>query len=212
MNDLALTFRDMIRHLITEDLILIASVAVMIATLFVVWLLLRGPRLWYWKVNDRGRDLKKIDERLRHLEFYLKIGKYRLPAEKTQVMGNSPSAEVVHEPVALEKPEVIEEPAAITEPVVADEPAAIIKPYVVEEPAAIVKQVAVEEPAVIVKSVAIGQSAVMEEDGKIQGTDQHEHQRTETKAEAIRTTQLEVCSGKSGRIYKREELEIQIRD
>ena len=64
-------FYDLVDKILTEDLELVVSIAVIIVALVLVWLLLRGPRLWYWKVNQKSGTLKKIDSRLKHVENYL---------------------------------------------------------------------------------------------------------------------------------------------
>ncbi len=71
MNDLVPALRELIREILTENVTLIISVAIIIAALFLVWLLLRGVRLWYWKVNDSTGTLKKIEKRLNNVEKYM---------------------------------------------------------------------------------------------------------------------------------------------
>ncbi len=73
MQDTATDFYDLADKILTEDLVLVISIAVIIVALILGWLLLRGPRLWYWKVNQKAGILKKIDSRLKHVENYLNI-------------------------------------------------------------------------------------------------------------------------------------------
>jgi hypothetical protein len=57
--------------IVTEDLALIVSIAVIIVASVLAWLLLRGPRLWYWKVNQKADTLMKIENRLKQVEKHL---------------------------------------------------------------------------------------------------------------------------------------------
>lgn len=71
MRNITAPFYELIDRIIAEDLELIASIAVILVALVLGWLLLRGPRLWYWKVNQKAGTLTKIDSRLKQVEKYL---------------------------------------------------------------------------------------------------------------------------------------------
>lgn len=68
MNDLNQTLSNLLNKIASEDLGLIISVAAIVVTLLLVWLILRKPRLWYWKVDERAGTLKKIETRLKKVE------------------------------------------------------------------------------------------------------------------------------------------------
>ncbi len=55
--------------LFTEDVFRFAAgIAVVTLAIFIIWLLLREMRLWYWKINNLMKMLKKIEKRINHLE------------------------------------------------------------------------------------------------------------------------------------------------
>lgn len=55
--------------LFTEDVVKFAlGVAFITLVIFIVWLLLREMRLWYWKINNLLKALKHVDKRLSRLE------------------------------------------------------------------------------------------------------------------------------------------------
>jgi len=56
--------------LFTEDVIKFAiGIAVVTLAIFIIWFLLREMRLWYWKINNLIKMLKKIEKRIMHLEI-----------------------------------------------------------------------------------------------------------------------------------------------
>lgn len=56
--------------LFTEDVIKFAiGVAIITAVVFIIWLLLREMRLWYWKTNNLLKMLRHIEKRIRQLEL-----------------------------------------------------------------------------------------------------------------------------------------------
>ncbi len=56
--------------LFTEDALKFAAgIVVVTLAIFIIWLLLREMRLWYWKINNLIKMLKKIEKRIRHLEI-----------------------------------------------------------------------------------------------------------------------------------------------
>ena len=55
---------DLFGNIIKYDLEMIIVVALIIVVVFLVWLILRVPRLWYWKISQRTEKLKEIEARL----------------------------------------------------------------------------------------------------------------------------------------------------
>jgi signal-transduction protein with cAMP-binding, CBS, and nucleotidyltransferase domain len=47
---------------------MIITVAIVVVVLFLMWLIMRAPRLWYWKTKDKVNALKSIENRLDHIE------------------------------------------------------------------------------------------------------------------------------------------------
>lgn len=55
--------------LFTEDVIKFAlGIAFITLVVFIVWLLLREMRLWYWRINSLLKKLKHIEKRISRLE------------------------------------------------------------------------------------------------------------------------------------------------
>jgi len=71
MQDISDAFYNLMTKIVTEDLALVVSIAVIIVASVLAWLLLRGPRLWYWKVNQKADTLMKIETRLKQVEKHL---------------------------------------------------------------------------------------------------------------------------------------------
>ena len=71
MQDISDAFYNLMTKIVTEDLVLVVSIAVIIVASVLAWLILRGPRLWYWKVNQKADTLMKIETRLKQVEKHL---------------------------------------------------------------------------------------------------------------------------------------------
>jgi hypothetical protein len=168
MNDLNQTLRNLLNKIASEDLGLIISVAAIVVTLLLVWLILRRPRLWYWKVDERAGTLKKIEKRLKKVEKQL--------VEELTVASTNPKDPRNREQEAGQEPAPLE---AMT-----DEPP---KTMADEQK---MHSLADNMP------VQTGEVEIQQESGN------------PTKNDAPKNT----YTGKSGRIYTREELESQIRD
>lgn len=56
--------------LFTEDVVKFAlGVAIITSVVFIIWILLREMRLWYWKINNLLKMLRHIEKRIRQLEM-----------------------------------------------------------------------------------------------------------------------------------------------
>jgi hypothetical protein len=68
MENMAKILDNILNNIIKNDLQMIIAVAIIVVVLFLMWLIMRGPRLWYWKIKDKDDILKGIEERLDHIE------------------------------------------------------------------------------------------------------------------------------------------------
>lgn len=75
-------------------------ITAVIVVFAVLWFLLRGLRLWYWKTNQQLDTLKRIDDRLKNIEQY----------------GGVPAASGIERNDELETPEVENDPAVGNQP------------------------------------------------------------------------------------------------
>lgn len=82
----------------TAMLILLAAFLVL---LFILWLIFRKLRLWYWKTNIQIDTLKSIDVRLHHVEEKLTTGPVMVVGKAEDITpeqdGNPSSPETVQE-------------------------------------------------------------------------------------------------------------------
>jgi hypothetical protein len=72
---------------ISEFLAALIFFAALLAALFILWLVLRKARLWYWRTNQQIDTLKSIDTRLHNVENRLRSGL----AEADQIDGGEAS-------------------------------------------------------------------------------------------------------------------------
>jgi|GEM_PF-4635184 len=226
MNDLVPALKDLIHTIATEDIQLMISVAVIFATLFMVWLLLRGIRLWYWKVNDSAGMLRKIDRRLKKIEKQMSRGNVReykkkpqaaatdsiveacTPEEAEEVRDEKDAAGTAEDEINAEAgqtqdnlPENGTDIAAIKEAVEEDVTVSAIKTTTGEEAGSSAAEKPVTEAAAAVQAAAkaIPAAANTTQSGV---------------AEIVKAAEKlagEAARGRSGKIYLREELEAQIK-
>jgi hypothetical protein len=75
MEDMGKIFENILKHMLQDDLQMIIAIAIIIFVLFMLWLIMRAPRLWYWKTKDKVNALKKIEDRLNQMEGKVDINK-----------------------------------------------------------------------------------------------------------------------------------------
>ena len=84
-------------------LILLAAFLVL---LFILWLVFRKMRLWYWKTNIQIETLKRIDDRLHNVEGKLSTGVVKviemIEEQPSTTDGGQPTTETVPENAVLE--------------------------------------------------------------------------------------------------------------
>lgn len=68
MENMGKVLENIFKHILRNDLQMIIAVAIIIVVIFLLWLIMRAPRLWYWKTKDRINVLKSIEERLDYIE------------------------------------------------------------------------------------------------------------------------------------------------
>jgi hypothetical protein len=68
MENMGKVLENIFKHIIRDDLQMIITVAIVVVVLFLMWLIMRAPRLWYWKTKDKVNALKSIENRLDHIE------------------------------------------------------------------------------------------------------------------------------------------------
>ncbi|MEI8216067.1 MAG: hypothetical protein WCF96_03105 [Eubacteriales bacterium] len=95
---------DLFGNIIKYDMEMIIVVAMIIVILFFVWLILRAPRLWYWKISHRTEKLKEIEDRLEMIQE--KIGEVEvlaenialedIPSNKIHVLADEEPIEITH--------------------------------------------------------------------------------------------------------------------
>lgn len=71
MTKIANVFNDLQQYLEKVGVSLSAMILIIIlffVILGVIWLVLRNVKLWYWKVNTQVEALKRIEDRLAHVE------------------------------------------------------------------------------------------------------------------------------------------------
>ena len=61
-------FENLYNSITEHDIELLVLVAIVVVVLFILWLLMRSTRLWYWKINDKASLLKSLDQRLANIE------------------------------------------------------------------------------------------------------------------------------------------------
>ena len=74
MDTLLEGINELMQRLDGDGLLWPAVFACFIILFLLLWLLTRGLRLWYWKVNAQVNTLKNIDVKLQELEEGLKAG------------------------------------------------------------------------------------------------------------------------------------------
>ena len=95
---------DLFGNIIKYDMEMIIVVAMIIVVLFVVWLILRAPRLWYWKISHRAEKLKEIEERLEMIQE--KIGEVEVLAEnlpREDISSNKITIGETEEPIGAKR-------------------------------------------------------------------------------------------------------------
>lgn len=68
MENMGSILENIFKHIMKNDLQMIIAIAIIVFVLFLVWLIMRVPRLWYWKIKDKDDSLKSIEERLDYIE------------------------------------------------------------------------------------------------------------------------------------------------
>jgi len=71
--------------------------------LFILWLVFRKMRLWYWKTNIQVETLKRIDDRLHNVEEKLSPGVVKV----IEMMEETPSSAEAEEPTSETVPEKV---------------------------------------------------------------------------------------------------------
>lgn len=80
MNSTTEYITEIVQYLEWNGLLLPVALFCSIILLFLVWLLSRSVRLWYWKVNAQVNALSSIDKKLQ--ELGTGAGENRAPAEE----------------------------------------------------------------------------------------------------------------------------------
>jgi hypothetical protein len=58
MENMGKVLENIFKHIMRDDLQMIITVAIVVVALFLMWLIMRAPRLWYWKTKDKVNALK----------------------------------------------------------------------------------------------------------------------------------------------------------
>ena len=101
MENMGKIFENILKHILKDDLQMIIAIAIIVVVLLLLWLIMRAPRLWYWKTKDKVNALKKIEDRLNQMEGKVDINKINIDHNGKKI--------------DLEKPEEINEIREIKE-------------------------------------------------------------------------------------------------
>lgn len=105
-NEITEWFKSLGLPYISELGAMLILIAAFLVLLFILWLVFRKARLWYWKTNIQIDTLKSIDFRLHNVEETLSLSPVRIvekPNDETQAQdGAETTTEAVHEMIEPE--------------------------------------------------------------------------------------------------------------